>query len=96
MSIRTIDITEATQPLADYAQQANDGTVVVTSRGEPIAAVVPVGDADWESVSLSLNPEFIEIIERSRARHAKEGGISSAEVRRRFGDNAAKPQSDVD
>jgi hypothetical protein len=46
---------------------------------------------DYESLSLSINPRFVEIIARSRARLAKEGGVPAAEVRRRLGLPAAKP-----
>ena len=35
--------------------------------------------------SLGNNPKFMGVIERSRARHKAEGGISSAEMRRRLG-----------
>jgi len=38
--------------------------------------------ADDETVSLSTNQSFLAIIERSRSRLKKEGGISSAELRR--------------
>ena len=41
-------------------------------------------DADIEAVSLSNNPKFIALIERSRARQRSEGGISSEEMRRRL------------
>jgi antitoxin (DNA-binding transcriptional repressor) of toxin-antitoxin stability system len=85
MTVRTVDIADAVQPLADYAQQIGAGPVVVTSGGQPVAVVVAVENADLESISLSLNPEFMEVIERSRARHEKEGGISSEEMRQRFG-----------
>ncbi len=44
-----------------------------------------IEDVDWETVSLSLNPQFIDLIENSRARHKKEGGISSEEMRWRVG-----------
>jgi antitoxin (DNA-binding transcriptional repressor) of toxin-antitoxin stability system len=85
MTLRTVDIADAVEPLADYAQRIGDGPVVVTSGGQPVAIVVPVENADMESISLSLSPAFMEIIERSRARHDKEGGISSTDMRRRFG-----------
>jgi len=39
---------------------------------------------DTETVSLSNNPNFIALIERSRARQKKEGGISIQEMRRRL------------
>ena len=84
MSVRAVEISEATQPLADYAAQASAGPVVVTRNGQPLAVVVSAEDADMESISLSLNPDFMEIIERSRKRQETEGGISSEEMRRRF------------
>jgi len=37
-----------------------------------------------ETVSLSNNPKFIALVERSRARQKKEGGISIQEMRRRL------------
>ncbi|GFP20502.1 hypothetical protein HKBW3S03_02005, partial [Candidatus Hakubella thermalkaliphila] len=42
-------------------------------------------NADMETVSLSTNPQFLALIERSRARQQAEGGISSEEMRRRLG-----------
>ena len=85
MTLRTVEIADAVQPLGDYAEHINAGPVVVTRGGQPVAVVVAVENADMESISLSLDPEFMEIIDRSRARHEKEGGISGAEMRRRFG-----------
>jgi len=45
---------------------------------------------DMETVSLSNNPKFIALIERSRARQKKEGGISIQEMRRRLGNPKIK------
>lgn len=39
-------------------------------------------EPDAESLSLSTNPKFLSIIERSRARHKAEGGIPIEDVRR--------------
>jgi prevent-host-death family protein len=84
MTTRTIELAEATQSLAEYAQQVDDGVIIVTSHGRPIAAVVALPNTDAETVALSQNPQFIAIIERSRARQTQDGGISSADMRRRF------------
>jgi antitoxin (DNA-binding transcriptional repressor) of toxin-antitoxin stability system len=54
-------------------------------KGKPFADIVPIRNADEETVSLSTNRKFLSIIERSRSRTTKEGGISSKELRRRFG-----------
>ena len=40
--------------------------------------------ADVETISLSTNPEFLAIIERSRQRLAAEGGISLEEMRKKL------------
>jgi prevent-host-death family protein len=83
--MKTIDIKKATGQLKDYAKAAEDEVVVVTRKGKPVAAVVALDDADYESLSLSTNSRFVEIIARSRSRMEKEGGIPTDEIRRRLG-----------
>jgi len=85
MSVRTVDIADAIQTLAEYTRQLDGGTIVVTSGAQPLAAVVPMEDADPESLSLSMDPQFMEIIQRSRARGEREGGVAADEVERKFG-----------
>jgi len=55
----------------------------VTNQGRPVAALVPIENADLETVSLSTNRQFLDLIEWSRARIRAEGGISSEETCRR-------------
>jgi len=83
--VRSVEVAEATGPLAEYAKALHEDTLVITEHGKPLAALVPVGDADAETVSLSMNHEFIAIIEKSRASLRESGGISAEEVRRRLG-----------
>jgi hypothetical protein len=45
----------------------------------------PIRNADEETVTLSTNRKFMKIIERSRARVKKQGGIPAGELRRRLG-----------
>jgi PHD/YefM family antitoxin component YafN of YafNO toxin-antitoxin module len=85
MTLRTIDITEATQPLAEYAQQAGTGPLVVTANGKPIAIVLSIENTETETIALSENPQFLAIIERSRERHKREGGLTSDQVREHLG-----------
>ena len=42
-------------------------------------------NADRETEPLSTNPQFLALIERSRARQKAKGGVSSAKMRRRLG-----------
>ena len=80
---------DATAPLAEYTADLDKEPVVITSSGKPIAALVSLDNMDLETVSLSINPKFLELIERSRSRHREQGGISSDEMRRKLG--LAKP-----
>lgn len=82
--MKTIELSEATGALAEYAQVAAKEPVVVLDHGRPIAAVIAIENGDLETVSLSSNPKFLAILERSRTRHQAEGGISAKEMRRRM------------
>lgn len=83
--MKVVEKQEATRTLADYASEIEGGAVVVTDHGQPVAALVPIENADMETVSLSTSRQFLDLIERSRSRVRDEGGVSSEEMRRRFG-----------
>ena len=82
--MKVIERADATASLAEYAADVDNGPLVVTNHGQPVAALVPIANADLETVALSTNREFLDLIDRSRARVRAEGAISSQEMRRRF------------
>jgi hypothetical protein len=71
-------------PGSEYATKARKAPVVVYKR-KPFAAVIPLGNADNETLALSTNRKFLKIIDRSRARVKREGGISAGKLRRHLG-----------
>jgi PHD/YefM family antitoxin component YafN of YafNO toxin-antitoxin module len=83
--MKIVEIAEANATLAEYASGLTEEPVIFISNGQPIAALVTLENVDMETISLSTNPKFIELIERSRAQQRSEGGISSTEMRRRLG-----------
>jgi PHD/YefM family antitoxin component YafN of YafNO toxin-antitoxin module len=64
--MRTLEVERATEPLSTYAKALGDDVLILMSNNEPIAAVVSLKNVDKESLSLSTNPEFMEIIAESR------------------------------
>ena len=82
MTVRTIDVSDATESLATYIRDGAAGPVVVTDEGRPVAALVLLENTDLDTVALSTDPVFLALIRSSRARHAQEGGLSAEEVRR--------------
>jgi antitoxin (DNA-binding transcriptional repressor) of toxin-antitoxin stability system len=83
--MKTIEIGDARDSLGKYAERSKDLPLVITDHGHPIAALLPVPNADIETVSLSANPKFMALVERSREKQHKEGGISSREMRKKLG-----------
>ncbi|MCL4535526.1 MAG: hypothetical protein M1370_10260 [Bacteroidetes bacterium] len=83
--MKTMEMDSATAPLAEYARDVKKEPVILTVDGKPVAALVPIDNADLETVTLSTHPRFLALIERSRARHKAEGGVPGEEMRRRLG-----------
>lgn len=83
--MKTLEMAEATGSLAEYARDVDKEPLVLTVGGKPVAALVPVRNADLETATLSTHPQFLRLIERSRSRQREQGGISSTEMRRRLG-----------
>ncbi len=64
---------------------ALDGQTMAVTTLSPSQIIALHCNDDPETVALSHNPKFLEIIERSRKRMREESGISSDEMRRRLG-----------
>jgi prevent-host-death family protein len=82
--MKTLEISKARRSLASYSKKARKEPMVVTANGKPIAALIGIQNADMETVTLSNNPQFLALIERSRQRQSQEGGISGEQMRRRL------------
>ena len=83
--MRTIQLSQASRPLAEYADELDDEIVVLMKKNRPVAAIVPLRNVDRESLSLSSNPKFLRLIQRSRADFAAGRKRSLQEVRELFG-----------
>ena len=83
--MRTIKLSQASRSLAEYADELDDEIVVLTKKNRPVAAIVPLRNVDRESLSLSTNPKFLKLIQRSRADFAAGRKRSLQEVRELFG-----------
>jgi antitoxin (DNA-binding transcriptional repressor) of toxin-antitoxin stability system len=80
--MKTMDVSQATNSLGQYARELEQEPLVLTERGHAIAALVPMDDADLESLALSLNSKFEAVIERARAQYRSGASLSADEVRR--------------
>jgi len=83
--MKSVEMDDANQTLAECARSIDGEALVVTEHGKPVAVLLPLVNADLETVSLSSNPRFLELIDRSRLRLAEEGAVSPEDVRRQLG-----------
>jgi len=84
--MKKIELTEATKPLAEYVKEMDGMSLMIMYKGVALAALVPMDNADYESVALSSDPEFIAILEKSRT-SVREGRVYTAEEMRRLFEN---------
>lgn len=89
--MKSIAVERATMKPRELAACPTSEPVVLTKAGHAVCAVVEIDDLDLEAWSLGRDPRFIELLERSRERLRKEGGIPIAEVRRRLLGNGKRP-----
>lgn len=83
--MKTINLAEASRPLAAYAAELSDEIVLLTKRNKAVAAIVPLKGVDPESIALSVHPGFLKIIARSRAQFRRRQTMSLAEMKAAFG-----------
>ncbi|MGL5061864.1 MAG: type II toxin-antitoxin system Phd/YefM family antitoxin [Microcoleus sp.] len=67
--------------LADYIHNLDDRPLILTVDGKLTTVLMPIRDADLETISLSLNPDFIAMLQESRAKLKTEGGISLEQLK---------------
>lgn len=74
--MKTASVAALKARLNDYLEQSQQGPVIVTRRGKPVAALVALTDEDeLERLMLSQSPKFRAIVERSRRQIEESGGI---------------------
>src|SRR5438045_5658035 len=56
--MKTIEMSTASKPLSEYANELDEDVVVLTLHDKPIAALVSLRGVDRESLSLSTNRDF--------------------------------------
>lgn len=71
--MKTVEISQVYSVLENYDR--NELPLILTRNGQPIAALFSIEDVDLETLSVSINPKFINILEQSRKSQKEEGRI---------------------
>ncbi len=79
--MKTIELSQATGTLAEYATDLGDEPVILVAEATPVAALVSLKNLDPESLALSTHPEFLQIIAAARREVAEGRTASLAEIK---------------
>ena len=83
--MKTISLEQATDRLTEIARGETTEPALVVVHGRPVAALIPLDELDVENLALMNNPDFVQMLERSRRQVRETGGIPLDEVRRQLG-----------
>jgi hypothetical protein len=97
--MKTVEVAQIDGNLREYLEGLGEEPVALLVDGEPVAVLMPTKGADLETISLSLNPKFLKMMEESYIGLRVAGGISSEDLRQQLGlgENslADKPSGDL-
>ncbi len=79
--MKTIELSNASKPLSEYTDELQEELIVLLLHNTPIAAIVSLKDDDLESLALSANPYFYDIIATSRQEFAEGKTLSLDEMK---------------
>ncbi|MFY9825240.1 MAG: type II toxin-antitoxin system Phd/YefM family antitoxin [Thermoanaerobaculia bacterium] len=82
--MKSVELTEATAALKDYAEQLTQEPIVVTRRGKAVAALVRLRPSDLESFLVSESPVFKRIVRQSRTSYKRGGGMTREQIEARL------------
>lgn len=86
--MKKIELKQVKGSLADYINETgSEEGIIISRQGKPIAVLISVENLDEETVKLSLNPDFIKILNESRRSLRTEGGISLEQMKENLGIN---------
>jgi hypothetical protein len=80
--MKRIELSTASKPLSEYADGLDDEVVILISEDRPVAAIVPLRNVDPESLSLSTDEVFLDLVEQARAEVKAGKTISFEEMKR--------------
>jgi prevent-host-death family protein len=74
--MKTASVAAVKAHLNDYLKESQQGPIIVTRNGKPLAALVALADdEELEQLMLAQSPKFRAILDKSRRQIEETGGI---------------------
>jgi prevent-host-death family protein len=83
--MKIASLTEVKDRFSHYIDESKESPVVVTRNGRAVALIVSIDEEDdLDSMLLTHNPRFVQLLDEARQRVRVTGGVSLAEFRQRL------------
>lgn len=82
--MKAMQLPKELQPLVEFVEAAEEESLVFTDKKRPVAMLVSLRKVDRESLALSTNPKFLNIIAAARQEIRAGKTISLEEVERKL------------
>jgi prevent-host-death family protein len=90
--MKTATVADIKARLSDYLKESQEGPVVVTRNGKPVAVLVAVTDEEeLERLVLAHSPKFQALLDKSERQIEKTGGIPHEQFWREVEAETHKP-----
>ncbi len=74
--MKIASIADVKAHLSSYVKESEEGPVIITKHGRPVAVILPVLDEDdLERLILAFTPRFRQLLEQADQRIKETGGI---------------------
>ena len=83
--MKAMKLPKEIESLLDVAEAAEEETLVFTKKRRPVAALVSLKKVDRESLALSINPQFLRIIETARKEIRAGKTVSLEALEKKYG-----------
>ena len=81
--MKFLEVPSGRKQLQEAIRRGEEEPIILTRRGKPVAAVVPMKGVDAESLKLHSSRKFLTILRRSFRQLDGGKGISLAEMKKR-------------
>ncbi len=71
------NVRELKNKTSEILRKAQEGDVIITSRGKPRAIITAITEEDFDEYLLERSPAFQKALEAGRREYLKKGGVSA-------------------
>ncbi|RMI26807.1 MAG: type II toxin-antitoxin system Phd/YefM family antitoxin [Calditrichaeota bacterium] len=79
--MKVVEMSQVKESFQEYFGSLPDDFLVITKKGRPVAVILPMSKIDSETLLLSIDPDFLAIIEKARKEFEEGKSLSMEQMK---------------